>query len=110
MNKIAMFLFVVCMSGHVAIADDAGKQSPSKKMSMPPTQMMTTDQRQKMADAHERMAVCLRSDKPVSDCHEEMKKACQEGMGKDGCPMMGGKGMHHGHRMDHDESDSKATK
>jgi hypothetical protein len=107
MNKFTMFLVVVCMSGHVALADDAGKQTSDKKMSM---HSMTTEQRQKMADAHEKMAVCLRSDKPVSDCHEEMKKACQEGMGKDGCPMMGGKGMHHGHMMDHDESDSKATK
>ncbi len=107
MNKIVMFLFFVCMSGNVAVANDTGKSAPSKKMSMA---SMTTEQRQKMADSHDKMAVCLRSDKPVSDCHEEMMKACQEGMGKDGCPMMGGKGMHHGHKMHQDESDSKATK
>ena len=102
MNKTAMFLFVVCMSGQLCLADDMGKKNSPMKM---PT--MTTEQRQKMADAHEKMALCLRSEKPFSDCHEEMMKACKEGMGKDGCPMRGGKKMHHDHMMHPGESDSK---
>jgi hypothetical protein len=109
MKKSTVFLFVVCMSCYSAHADDAGKHAPSKQMQMP---SMTSEQRQKMADAHEKMAICLRSDKPVSSCREEMKKACQEGMGKEECSMMHemmpgkSKGMHP-QMMHENESDSK---
>lgn len=55
---------------------------------------LTPEQRENMAKMHEDMAKCLRSTKPMKECHEEMKKSC-ESMGKD-CPMMEhGKGMHH---------------
>src|ERR1035437_9355343 len=93
MKNVAMFLCILGMSAQMALADTAGKKDSSMRM---PT--MTTEQRQKMAVTHEKMAACLRSDKPISDCHEEMRKACKETSGKDGCPMMGGKmghGMHH---------------
>ena len=56
---------------------------------------MTAEQRSKMADLHEKMAACLRSTRPISECHDEMMKGCQETMGASGCPMMGGMG-HHG--------------
>ena len=101
MNKFTLFLLITCMSGQLSFADDAGKKTSTMKMPA-----MTTEQRQKMADAHEKMATCLRSTKPFTDCHEEMMKACKEGMGKDGCPMMGGKGMHGDHMMHHEESDT----
>lgn len=93
MRKIIMFLFVLNIASNLAVAEDGSKSAMHKKM--PP---MTTEQRQKMADAHEKMATCLRSDKPMEECHEAMMKSCKENMGKDGCPMMGdkGKGMHHG--------------
>jgi hypothetical protein len=66
-------------------ADEAKTAKPSKKASTP----MTKEQRDKMASMHEKMAACLRSDKPMSECHSEMRKNCQEMMGKNGCPMMG---------------------
>jgi len=34
----------------------------------------TKEQREKMAEAHEQMAACLRSDKAIEDCHKEMMK------------------------------------
>ena len=63
-----------------AFGADAGKKS------MP---IMTSEMRQKMADNHQKMADCLRSEKPMSECKQEMMKSCHETMGKDGCPMMG---------------------
>lgn len=45
--------------------------------------------RQKMAEVHQRMATCLRSDKPIAECRSDMLKNCQDLMGKEGCPMMG---------------------
>ncbi len=55
---------------------------------------MTKEMREKMATSHEKMAVCLRSDKDLQTCHDEMKKTCNEVMGGE-CPMMGGM-MHKG--------------
>lgn len=49
--------------------------------------------RQKMADLHEQMAACLRSDKPLAECRAEMMKGCHDSLGAQSCPMMG---MDHG--------------
>ncbi|WP_129782309.1 hypothetical protein [Peristeroidobacter soli] len=48
--------------------------------------------RAKMAAAHEAMAACLRSDKSVADCRNEMQTTCRK-MHGDGCMMMS-MGMH----------------
>jgi hypothetical protein len=39
---------------------------------------LSKDDRAKLAEVHEKMASCLRSDKPMKDCHDEMKKSCDE--------------------------------
>ena len=92
MNNFALMFCAMSIAGGLAQATEAGKaMSPDKMMPI-----MTTEQRHKMADAHEKMAGCLRSDKPMMECHDEMMKSCHENMGKDGCPMDGHmKGMHH---------------
>jgi hypothetical protein len=70
----------------------------------------TADQRQKMAEIHQKMADCLRSDRPLAECRSEMAKACHDTLGASGCPMMGtgpggmgpgmmGKGTGHGSMM-----------
>lgn len=71
-------------AGAALAADDAPTlQTPSKEM------------RDKMAAVHEKMATCLRSDKPFVDCRAEMQHSCKTMMGEAGCPMMGmGMGMH----------------
>ena len=51
----------------------------------------TAEQRQQMADAHEKMAACLRSDQPVKECHQELMKSCKDKMGENGCSMGGGR-------------------
>jgi hypothetical protein len=85
MKQFTMFLIAACLTSPLSLADDMAMHEGHK---MPP---MTKEQREKMADAHEKMASCMRSDKSMGECHEAMEKACMEGMGKD-CPMMG----HHG--------------
>ena len=75
----------------LAVGILAGAAFASPDGGMPPT--MTREQRNKMADAHEKFAACLRSEKPVGDCHEDLKKSCEGTMGAE-CPMM--HGMHHG--------------
>jgi hypothetical protein len=48
-----------------------------------------------MAAFHEQLAACLRSDKPIADCHKEAMKHHKDMMGmmgKEGCTMMDGDG------------------
>jgi hypothetical protein len=69
--------------------------------------------RAQMADAHQRMAECLRSTRPIEECHAEMHKAheaCEKSHGE-GC-MMGRheEGGHHGHQSgDHAGHGKPAT-
>jgi hypothetical protein len=84
-------------AGAIALALCAGAvfaaDAPPPAHPAPSKQM-----REKMATMHERMAGCLRSDKAVATCHDEMAKACHEMMGEKGCPMMG---MHEHAMTDH---------
>jgi hypothetical protein len=84
-----------------AVAAEAPMNSSGAKGQSP----ISVEQRQKMAGLHEKMAVCLRSDRPLPECREEMMKGCKEGMGGESCPMMGGKG-HHG--MHHSMMDGQS--
>ena len=88
MKRIGLLLGMVAMLAGSALAEDKGTTQTKAPQ-------MTTEQRGKMADLHEKMAACLRSTRPISECHDEMMKGCQETMGTGGCPMMGGMG-HHG--------------
>ena len=45
--------------------------------------------RQQMATVHQKMADCLRSERPFAECRSEMMKSCTEMAGASGCPMMG---------------------
>lgn len=57
---------------------------------------LSTDDRNKMAAAHEQMATCLKSDQDFKQCHDALKKECRSIMGES-CPGMEmGKGMHKG--------------
>ncbi len=65
----------------------------------------TSEQRESMAKSHEQMAACLRSDKAVDACHEEMMSACKS---NSSCQGMWGQGMS-GHHMGKDHM-GKGTK
>jgi hypothetical protein len=71
---------LVLMGASAVFAADPPAANPTA----PPKEV-----REKMATVHEQMAACLRSDKPLADCHSEMMKNCQDTMGKKDCPMMG---------------------
>ena len=62
-----------------------GADQPSK---MPPSP--TPEMRQKMAEMHQKMADCLKSDQSIDECHKIMMKECPM-HGMEGCPMMGKK-------------------
>ena len=98
MKRMMFLALAVASFGSFAMAAETTSKSTGAKS--PPE--LSSDQRKKMAGLHEKMASCLRSDRPMSECHQEMMKGCKDAMGKGGCMMMGGKmghGMHH-HMMD----------
>jgi hypothetical protein len=71
---------IVLLSGSataLAAEPTAAPSTPSKEM------------RENMATIHERMAACLRSDKPFAECRQAMQQSCSNMMGGQGCPMMG---------------------
>lgn len=63
-----------------------------------PMKEPTKEERATMATMHTAMAECLKTEKPMADCHKAMMDSCP--MAKEGkqCPMMA-MGMHHGHMM-----------
>ena len=70
---------VACGIALLSIAGASLATEPEHMDRPPPSKEM----RAKMASAHEQLAICLRSDRPIAECHEEMMK--QHEM------------MHHGH-------------
>ena len=55
--------------------------------------------REKMAQIHEKMAACLRSNRSIADCHQEMMNQCHQALGDQACRMMQGGGMMNGRGM-----------
>jgi hypothetical protein len=94
MKKMALLACFVGVFGNLAVAAEAPATPPAAKGHP----ALTTEQRQKMAGLHDKMAVCLRSTRPLSECRQEMMAGCKEALGKEGCAMMG-HGKHH-HEMD----------
>jgi len=64
------------LADHHGDAAKAADAKPAKTGKAAPS----PEDRAKMAEAHEKMAACLRSDRPVKECRSEMKKA-HKGMG-----------------------------
>lgn len=93
---ISALLFVM---GSAYAADPAtGAAAPSKQ------------DREQMAQLHEKMATCLRSDKSVGECHKEMATQCRESMGADKCKGMAEHGMKHEHHMDSSKDTNTTSK
>jgi len=76
----ALAVLALAWPGPVRAADP----KPAKPPAAP-----TAEQRQKMADIHQKMAECLRSDRPIADCRSEMAAGCHDVLGAGACPMMG---------------------
>lgn len=75
--EIALFAMLIATAAGALAAEEPQAAAPSQQM------------REQMAVMHEKMASCLRSDKPFADCRSEMQSNCKTMMGEQGCPMMG---------------------
>lgn len=89
-TMITIMMMFAVLTGATAFAAEKTKTQGKQDM------QMTAEQRQNMAATHEKMANCLRSDKSMEVCRQEMMQSCKDMMGKDRCPMMGHMGKMHG--------------
>lgn len=89
-------LSLVTATNAMAESADSKKKEDTVK-----SDEMSKEMRAKMAASHEKMALCLRSEKPMKECRDEMHEQCM-GEGAEGCGMMTNhKGMmkkHKGHK------------
>ena len=74
----------ISLLGSAILIAGAASAADSPAAAAPP---MDKAAREKMAAMHDGMAACLRSEKTVSSCHEEMQRKCSEAFGAGGCPM-----------------------
>jgi hypothetical protein len=85
-SRMVMFAMATLVAASVGAANpEAAAATPTREM------------RSQMAAVHEKAAACLRSDKPVAECHKEMMDGCRA-VGAHGCPMMDRKMEHGGMR------------
>jgi precorrin-2 methylase len=75
-TRMKMIPGIICLLALTATAGVAFSAEP-EHMDHP---AVTKEMRAKMAAAHEQMAACLKSDRPLSDCHAEMMKQHDEFM------------------------------
>lgn len=75
-NMVLTVLFLVTAITFSAVGKDKARDKKGHMMEL------TAEERETMAARHEKLAGCLRSGKPMSECREEMT-------GVDDCPMMG---------------------
>ena len=88
MSAKPLFASLALFLGSMSVAPAA--EPPSAAATGP-----SKETREKMAAFHEQLAACLRSDKPIADCHKEAMKHHKDMMGmmgKEGCTMMDGDG------------------
>ena len=62
--------YLACGAVLLCAAGSALATEPPSDTRPPPSKEM----REKMAEAHEKIAACLRSDRPIEECHAEMMK------------------------------------
>jgi len=77
---IAAFALV---SASAALAADPEAAPPSAP---------TAETRDQMAAVHQKMAECLRSERPLAECRAEMMKSCHDMKGEGACPRRGPRG------------------
>ncbi len=91
-------------------------QTKNKASSSQMQTEQSPEMKKNMADMYQKMADCMKTDKSMDDCHQEVMKDCPVAKETGSCPLMDGMNgkMHHGkmnHKkmknMDMDHSENK---
>ncbi len=87
-NSLLGFLAIGLISlASPALADPHEKTEKAEKTGQSAKREPSPEARAKMADAHQKMAECLRSTRPIQECKAEMHKTCEGMHGEGGCSM-----------------------
>ena len=97
-------IFTISMALFFSLGTWAAESAQSQKES---PAAPSKELREQMAKAHEKMALCLRSEVSVEDCHQQMREQCQDMKSEGGCFMMGkmGRGMMEHHKKNKSTKD-----
>lgn len=95
-NLIIMLISLIFLGAQIVLSEDAEKNKSSEKTTLSAGKSVieiSDEQRKLMAERHERMANCLRSDKPLKTCRtetmgSEMMRGYSHMMWGEDCPMM----------------------
>ena len=97
--RALLTLVVVALVSAPVLAADKAKPKQDSSVQTNEWVNMSPETRKQMADMHQKMADCLKSDKSILECRDSMMANCP--MMKNGrCPMMGMMGMHGDHHGD----------
>jgi len=88
-RRLVLAVASAMISGGAAFAAEPTNPAPTDP---------SPEQRHKMAEIHLRMADCLVSARPMTECRSEMQTSCSAMVGQGGCSTMNG-GMMHGRGM-----------
>ena len=83
MSASALLLSLLISTSANAEEKEASAHSSNHMMAAP-------EMKKEMADMHQKMADCLRTEKSMQDCHGEMMKDCQGAKASGHCSMMDG--------------------
>ncbi len=106
LNTFLKFKSVSACALLYALLIPTAASAEEKSSSAPAANHMaaTPEMKKDMADMHQKMADCLRTDKSMQDCHGEMMKDCQGAKAAGHCSMMNSMmskgGMKHGKMKD----------
>lgn len=75
----------LCVAGTQVLAADSDSKTKNEAI-------VNKETREQMAANHDKMAQCLRSDKSLEICRDEMHAECENMPGEYGCMMMNRKG------------------
>lgn len=108
MNRLAVLTLFSIILFHSGLST-AKAQTATEKTKKIPTltqeeRIKHADMLDKMAEAHKKLAECLRSDKSTEECHEEMIKECPMAH-ENHCPMV--EEMNFFHKMHHHHMKTK---
>ncbi len=115
LNKFSKNKAVSASAVLLALLISAAASAEEKGMSAHSANHMagTPEMKNDMADMHQKMAECLRTEKSMQDCHGEMMKNCQDAKAPGHCSMMESMmnkgGMKHG-KMKHKKADPSVSR
>ncbi len=88
--KLAIISLFLALALPAFAADPSAQKSPGKKENAARTEQMSPELKKDMADMYQKMADCMRTDKTLEQCQNDIAKDCPVVAKTGHCPLMEG--------------------